>query len=169
MINVSGIICRENQNTYFDQYPFSKNCAVYNITLKKHGSARQATDNKITWRMRLACWIPKAKNTHSQYVTLIAFPWQQWLRERVSILYIPCLSCCFFWQLAGYCPKTEQYRLLPSYNQLIIPNYSPNSVDVPLLLLLTHFKTSFKSTKIKETITVLLNRCWGIKYKTVQK
>jgi hypothetical protein len=34
------------------------------------------------WRMRIACWIPKATNTHS----LIAFPLQQWLHERVSIL-----------------------------------------------------------------------------------
>ena len=24
------------------------------------------------WRMRIACWIPKATNTHSEYVTLIA-------------------------------------------------------------------------------------------------
>ena len=26
------------------------------------------------WRMRIACWIPKATNTHSEYVILIAFP-----------------------------------------------------------------------------------------------
>jgi len=25
-------------------------------------------------RMRIACWIPKAKNTHSELVTFIAFP-----------------------------------------------------------------------------------------------
>jgi len=30
------------------------------------------------WCMRLACWIPKATNTHSQYVILIALPLQQW-------------------------------------------------------------------------------------------
>jgi len=34
------------------------------------------------WRMRIACWIPKAADTHSEYVTLIAFPRQAWLRER---------------------------------------------------------------------------------------
>jgi len=32
-----------------------------------------------TWRMRIACWIPKATNTHSEYVILIVFPLQQWL------------------------------------------------------------------------------------------
>ena len=34
----------------------------------------------------IAFWIPKATNTHSQYVTFIAFPLQQWLHERASIL-----------------------------------------------------------------------------------
>jgi hypothetical protein len=38
------------------------------------------------WRMRIACWIPKATNTHSEYVILIAFPLQQCLRERASML-----------------------------------------------------------------------------------
>jgi len=30
------------------------------------------------WRMRIECWIPKATNTHSKYVILIAFQLQQW-------------------------------------------------------------------------------------------
>ena len=36
--------------------------------------------------MRIECWIPKATNTHSEYVILIAFPLQQWLREHASVL-----------------------------------------------------------------------------------
>jgi len=43
--------------------------------------------------MRISCWIPKDTNTHSEYVLLIAFPLQQWLHERVSMLcqmYIVC-------------------------------------------------------------------------------
>jgi len=46
------------------------------------------------WRMRIACWIPKATDTHSEYVKRIAFPLQQWLHERASMLrytYIACL------------------------------------------------------------------------------
>jgi len=43
------------------------------------------------WRMRIACWIPKAKNTHSEYVILIVFPLQQWLHERASML---CYTYC---------------------------------------------------------------------------
>jgi hypothetical protein len=37
-------------------------------------------------RMRIACWIPKATNTHSEHVILIEFPLQQWLNERASTL-----------------------------------------------------------------------------------
>jgi hypothetical protein len=38
------------------------------------------------WRMRIACWIPKATDTHSDCVILVAFPQQNWLQERASIL-----------------------------------------------------------------------------------
>jgi len=39
------------------------------------------------WRMRIAWWMPKATNTHSEYVILIAFPQQQWLHARASVLH----------------------------------------------------------------------------------
>jgi hypothetical protein len=40
------------------------------------------------WRMRvrIACWILKATNTHSEYVMLIVLPLQQWLHARDSTL-----------------------------------------------------------------------------------
>ena len=38
------------------------------------------------WRMRIACRIPEVADTHSEYVILIAFPRQQWLRGRASML-----------------------------------------------------------------------------------
>ena len=36
--------------------------------------------------VRIACGIPKATGTHSEYATLIAFPLQQRLLEHVSML-----------------------------------------------------------------------------------
>jgi hypothetical protein len=36
--------------------------------------------------MRIACWINKATNTHTGFVIFIAFPLQQWLQERASLL-----------------------------------------------------------------------------------
>jgi hypothetical protein len=38
------------------------------------------------WRMRIACWIPKATNTHSEYVLITAFSLQQWLHESAAVL-----------------------------------------------------------------------------------
>jgi hypothetical protein len=40
----------------------------------------------IKIHMRIPCWVPKSTNTFSEYVTLIAFPLQQWLHERTSVL-----------------------------------------------------------------------------------
>jgi hypothetical protein len=48
----------------------------------------------IIWRKRIACWMPKATNTHSGCVILITLPLQQWLQGRASMLrytYIACL------------------------------------------------------------------------------
>jgi len=45
------------------------------------------------WRMRIACWIPKATNTHSQYVILIVFPLQQWLKEGAVVLRYTYFAC----------------------------------------------------------------------------
>jgi len=36
--------------------------------------------------MRVAWWLPKATNTHSECAMLIAFPQQQLLKERASML-----------------------------------------------------------------------------------
>jgi hypothetical protein len=41
--------------------------------------------SQMIWRMRIACWIPKATNAHTGCVTLIALPLQQWLHERASM------------------------------------------------------------------------------------
>ena len=66
------------------------------------------------WRRRIACWVPKATNTHSQYVLFVAFPLHQWLHHRTSLLryiyiaapvvYILCWGLC--------CPHADQ--ILPS-------------------------------------------------------
>jgi len=46
-------------------------------------------------RMRIACWVPRATNTHAQCAILSAFPLKQWLQERASMsryTYIVCLA-----------------------------------------------------------------------------
>ena len=62
--------------------------------MEKYGTAGQATDDSIIQRMRFVCWIAKTTDTHLEYLIIIAFPRQQWLRESVT-LYVHCLSCSF--------------------------------------------------------------------------
>ena len=57
---------------------------------------KSQADHVTIWRMHIAYQIPKATDTHTEYVILIALPLQQWLRERTSMLsytYIACLVC----------------------------------------------------------------------------
>ena len=54
--------------------------------MKKYGTAGEATDENITRRIRTACRITRATDTHPEYAILINFPRQQWLRERKSVL-----------------------------------------------------------------------------------
>jgi hypothetical protein len=78
--------CRENQNTHFvfSNIFFLQNRAVYEIMWKN--MVERGRSKLTIWRMRIACWIPKATNTHSKYVILIAFPLQQWLHESAAVL-----------------------------------------------------------------------------------
>jgi len=72
---------------------FFENSAVYENG-EKYGTAKQDTDSNRTRRMRIACWIIKTTDTYSECVILIAFPLQQWLHERASLLryaYIDCI------------------------------------------------------------------------------
>jgi len=55
------------------------------------------TPHTTVWRMHAACWIPKATNTHFEYVILIALPQQKmlaWMHLSVT-LYVHCLSCWY--------------------------------------------------------------------------
>ena len=47
----------------------------------------------IIWRTHIAFCIPKATNRHSKNVTFLAFPLQQWLDERTSMLHCTYIAC----------------------------------------------------------------------------
>jgi hypothetical protein len=75
MENFSDKICRDNQSTHFVfnnffSFFFRKSFRLLD-TVERHGNAIQATDDVI-WSMRIACWIPKATGTHSEYVLLLS-------------------------------------------------------------------------------------------------
>ena len=56
-----------------------------------------------TRRMRFACWITTDTDTHSECVILVAFPRQQWLRERVSILRYTHIARLVLLSCVSYC------------------------------------------------------------------
>jgi hypothetical protein len=97
MRNVSEKSCRGNHNTHFTfKYFFWKSYLLW-VNVEQYGTARQATDDNTIRRMRFACWMIKATDTHPKYAILIAFPQQQWICERTTMLhlYLYCLSCLF--------------------------------------------------------------------------
>jgi len=59
------------------------------------------------WRMRIACWIPKATKTHSECVTLIALQVQQWLHERASMLRYTYIECIVYFYDVIRSPDTS--------------------------------------------------------------
>jgi len=54
---------------------------------------------KTLRRMRIACWITKATNTHTEYVILIAFPQQQWLHESAPVLLYTYIDCTVYFRI----------------------------------------------------------------------
>jgi hypothetical protein len=61
--------------------------------MEKYGIARRPTDDNIIRCMRFAYWITKATDTSSEYVIFTAFPRQQWLHERASMLRYTYTAC----------------------------------------------------------------------------
>ena len=64
---------------------FFKSCRLSG-NVEKYGIERPQMAIYTIQRVRFACWITKATDTHTQYATRTAFPRQQWLRERASML-----------------------------------------------------------------------------------
>jgi hypothetical protein len=60
---------------------------------RKYGRAGQATDDNIIRRMRIACRVTKGTDAHTEYVIIIAFAGEEWLRERASFLHYTHIIC----------------------------------------------------------------------------
>jgi len=65
--------------------------------LKWENTVKPGRSQVTIRRMRIACLVPKATNTHSGCIILIAVPLQQWLHEtHLNVtLYVRRLSCYF--------------------------------------------------------------------------
>ena len=65
-----------------------KPCCLWD-NVEKYGKARQATNDDKIWPMHFASWKTKARDTHSEYVIVIAFP-------RHKYIHCLCCSCCTY-------------------------------------------------------------------------
>jgi hypothetical protein len=63
----------------FGKFFFFENLIVYEVIWKT--TVESGKTHMATLHMRIACWIPKATNTRSEYVIIIVFPQQPWLNE----------------------------------------------------------------------------------------
>jgi hypothetical protein len=94
-----GQVSGENPVTYFLlNVFFPENRAV--LEIKGKGIVEPERLHKTKWRMCIACWLHKPKNTHSAFVIHFASPLQQWLHECAPIvtLYVHCLPFCILYK-----------------------------------------------------------------------
>jgi hypothetical protein len=83
-----------------------KSRAVYEIWWKN--IVERGRTRVDIWRMRIACWIPKATDTHTGCVILIDFPVQQWFYERPSMVRYT-YSVCVVFSLQNQCDRNSQH------------------------------------------------------------
>ena len=108
MRTVSGKIFREKHEVYFYvRQLLSENLAIYDTIRGKKDEARQVTDDNTILRRRITCLIIKARHTHSDYVTFIAFPLQK--KSLMVLLYFQKFSE-FFLSVKKKCGETLYIR-----------------------------------------------------------
>ena len=84
---------REYQNTHFVFLAFSQKSHSLWENVETYSRAREATDHNITRHMHTEHCTTTAKETHSEYVILNAFPLQQWLCKCASTLHYMYVAC----------------------------------------------------------------------------
>ena len=98
MRNVSDKMYRKNQNTVLCSItPFSETLVAYEIMWTN--MVEPDRPQMTIWRMRISFGYVRHKNTHTEYVILVAFPLQQWSHERALVLRYTCISCLVITQL----------------------------------------------------------------------
>jgi len=111
----------------------------------------------IKWRMRIASWIPKATNTHSERVIHIDFPLHKWLKERSSVLYVHCISSlskiCFSITFQSLVRSPEPSHDMP-LNVFCAWGHQTQFIKLSRIYVIFHFH------EIRRCIGAVIT-CWG--------
>ena len=127
--NISDNICREYQSTHFLLNSlFFENIAAYETMWKNFVQPNRSY--VTTFCMHIAYLVPKATNTHSEYVTRTDFPLQQWLKERACVLRYTYIACLVEW----YRRLWIQYWLWCDGRRILCISWSRNSMCYSLEL-----------------------------------
>ena len=89
-------------------------------------------DRPQKWRMRIACWITKATNTNSEYVIFIAFPLQQWLHERASMLLCTYINCLVLIMTQNKFPFLHKIIIIERVNMTVRSQVVPSTYILKL-------------------------------------
>jgi hypothetical protein len=90
---------------------FLKNHAVLEIMYKD--TVERNGPQTTIWRVRIACWIPKATITDWVYLIFIVCPLQKWLHERASVLRCMHIACLVMYSFRNL--SYSSWRLCSMY------------------------------------------------------
>jgi hypothetical protein len=96
-----------------------------------------------TWRMRIAHWMIKATDTLSECIKLIAFPLQQWLRERALMLRYTYIASFVFHSAVFMFMSTNGIFVLPVPQSIPVVQFTnrptkPNKTNTHQILQHNH-------------------------------
>ena len=76
--------------------------------------------------MRIAYWIPKAVNTHSEYAILVPFPQKQCMHKSSSFLHCICIACLVFpcWHTKIW---IENWNIQGVFKKMLVQTWCMNS------------------------------------------
>jgi hypothetical protein len=106
---------RENKKTHFTfiNFFFFENRAVYELLWEN--IVEPGRPQMTIWHVRIACWILRASNTHSEYVICFSTATVAARIRFYVTFYVHCLSCWFF-----YFPKLYQLLKLNNIEREIV-------------------------------------------------
>jgi len=137
MKNASDKSCVKTRIAHFMFNDFFENRAVYEIMWKS--SVQRGRPQMTIWRMHIACWIPKAANTYTGNVTIIAFPLQQWWHKCTSCYIIPTLPVLLIHNLFYRRPVALNFRRLSCATALErVPWHIAHNNDLDIHLVLVY-------------------------------
>jgi len=121
----------------------------------------RARTHMTIWGTRIACWIPKATNTHSKYIIVIAFPLQQWLTRTLlneHCTYIAFLVLEFSWgALYSVVPRGTEGPL-----KNISVNTNPLALELDIYSLAHHLCKMWIFHEPRMGNIRKYTFCWGI-------